>query len=194
MNLKQLKKRQGTNLRLRPLPHRIDGSGKHLPESDDAWRLEKVLDNPSSIELLNIHTGHVLTLQPDNVQEYRSPDFLLLRCQLTVRPQSIDIEPIFGSAGSPSTPLRTRITDLLREINPEIMEAFGSGAPEVAVMISEHNLRVLQEIQREPGCSEILSLRPTGSMSVGVGSRVGGHIHDLDDIGVRQGFVLRFMV
>lgn len=97
MNLKQLNKQLGTNLRLRPIPRRIDGTGVRLADSDDSWRLEKILDKPSSIQLLNIHTGHVLKLQPDNVKEYRSPDFLLLRCQLVIRPQAIEIEPVYDS-------------------------------------------------------------------------------------------------
>ena len=88
MNLKQLRKQLGTNLKLRPMPQRIDANRQRLADSDDYWRLERVLDQPPAVELENIHTNHVLRLQPDNVKEYRSPDFLILRCQVFVRPQA----------------------------------------------------------------------------------------------------------
>ena len=72
MNLKQLRKQLGTNLRLRPLPKRINLEGEHLPDSDDHWQLEKILEDPSTVQLSNTHTGHVLKLQPDNVREFES--------------------------------------------------------------------------------------------------------------------------
>lgn len=68
-----------------------------LPRSDDQWRLDQLLEGPQrGVRLVNIHTGHVIKLQLDNIREYRSPDFLLLRCQLTVRVTGIKIEPIVG--------------------------------------------------------------------------------------------------
>jgi hypothetical protein len=97
MNLKQLKKQVGMNLRLRPLPLRIDASGEQLPDCDDHWCLQNILEEPSSLQLLNISTGHILNLQPDNVKEYRSPDFLLLRCRVIIGPQGIAIEPIYDN-------------------------------------------------------------------------------------------------
>ena len=59
-------------------------------------------------------------------------------------------------------------------------------------MISEANLRALRLLQREEGFSDLLSLESTGSMSLGVGSRVSGHLHDQDDTGACHGFMLRF--
>ena len=100
MNVKQLNKQLGTNLRLRPLPIRIGLDGTLLPRSDDLWQLEAILDQPSRIRLANIHTHHFVELQPDNVREYRSPDYLLLRCQLIITDRTIEIEPIIGSRGS----------------------------------------------------------------------------------------------
>ena len=44
--------------------------------------------------------NHFVELQPDNVREYRSPDYLLLRCQLIITDRTIEIEPIIGSRGS----------------------------------------------------------------------------------------------
>lgn len=100
MNLKQLNKQLGTNLRLRPLPIRIGSDGGLLPRSDDLWQLETILEQPSRIRLVNIHTHHFVELQPDNVREYRSPNYLLLRCQLIITDGTIEIEPIIGSRGS----------------------------------------------------------------------------------------------
>jgi hypothetical protein len=100
MNLKQLNKQLGTNLRLRPLPIRTGIDGVPLQRIDDRWRLETILDQPNRIRLINIHTHHTVELQPDNVREYRSPDFLLLRCQLIITATGIEIEPIIGSRSS----------------------------------------------------------------------------------------------
>jgi len=96
MNLRQLKKQLGTTLKLRPLPIRIGPDNERLPDSDDQWRLEEILEEPPRLRLLNISTNHVLEIQPDNVKEYRSPHFLLLRCQLTLLPDKTTIEPLYG--------------------------------------------------------------------------------------------------
>jgi len=120
MNLSQLNKQVGTNLRLRPLPIRIGTDGVSLPQIDDQWHLERILDKPSRIRLINIATGHFIELQPDNVREYRSPDFLILRCQLTIKGPNIKIEPITGNQGTP--------TDQLAE-TAVIMQKIGTSSP-----------------------------------------------------------------
>ena len=94
MNVKQLHKQVGTDLRLRPLPIRRNGNGAELPPSDDPWRLQDILDNPARVKLKNLSTGHVVELQSDNVRSYQSPDFLLLRCELTISPSGISLEPV----------------------------------------------------------------------------------------------------
>ena len=102
MNLKELSKRIGNTFRFRPLPVRLDADGSRLPESDDQWRLEAILENPTRLRLVNIHTSHVLELGSDNVREYRSPDFLLLRCNLFISAEGIRIEPIVQQPQTPS--------------------------------------------------------------------------------------------
>lgn len=94
MNIRQLKKQVGTNLRLRPMPIRVGHDGTQLPESDDPWHLEAIVDTPPRVRLVNLPTGHFVELQPDNIREYRSPDFLLLKCQLTIEGRSVRLEPI----------------------------------------------------------------------------------------------------
>lgn len=123
MNLKQLKKRLGDAFRLRPLPIRIDGSGQTIPSSDDKWRFDQLLESPQRIRLVNIHTEHFIELQPDNVREYRSPDFLLLRCQLIVRGNAIAIEPMLGSnvtQQSVFARLETQMSALLAEMRQDL--------------------------------------------------------------------------
>ena len=99
VNFKQLQKYIGRTYRLRPLPIRRGPDGIHLGASDDEWKLRNVLENPSRIELSDIRTHHIIELQGDNVREYRSPYFLMLRCQLLIDPSGIAIEPLVGSAG-----------------------------------------------------------------------------------------------
>lgn len=94
MNIRQLRKQIGTNLRLRPIPRRIAQDGTQIPTSDDLWQLETLLDSPPRVRLVNLPTGHFIELQPDNIREYRSPDFLLLRCQLTIEGPTVHLEPI----------------------------------------------------------------------------------------------------
>jgi len=94
MNIRQLKKDVGTNLRLRPMPIRMAQDGTQMPFSDDPWKLEALLDNPPRARLVNLSTGHFIELQPDNIREYRSPDFLLLRCKLTIEGPKVYLEPI----------------------------------------------------------------------------------------------------
>jgi hypothetical protein len=94
MNIHQLRKQVGTNLRLRPIPNRVAQNGTQMPVSDDLWQLEALLERPPRIRLVNLPTGHFIELQPDNIREYRSPDFLLLRCQLTIEGPTVHLEPI----------------------------------------------------------------------------------------------------
>lgn len=109
MNAKELAKNVGHLFRLRPKPFRIDPDGKPLLEVDDRWRLERVSRNPASVCLTNTRTGHQLELESDNIMERRSPDFLMLRCEVTIGPNGIDIEPIHR--GAPIVPPKTQRRD-----------------------------------------------------------------------------------
>jgi hypothetical protein len=102
MNARQLSKNIGQHFRLRPLPWRFDGDGQRAPDSDDSWKLSSVANAPARITIRNITTGHELELESDNIVERRSPDFLMLRCQILIRPTGIAIEPIHR--GAPITP------------------------------------------------------------------------------------------
>ncbi len=104
MNRRQLSKQVGNRFRLRPLPSRVTEGGEELPPIDDFWRLDRVTRSPFSITLVNIHTGHAVPLQGDNLKEFRSPDFLLLRCELTITPSAITMEPITTPQPDPRIP------------------------------------------------------------------------------------------
>ncbi len=102
MNTKQLSKQLGTPFRLRPQPIRVDSNGNRLSTGDDQWRLDDVLEGPARLRLTNLCTNQSILLEWDNIIERRSPDFLLLRCQLLVGPESVAIEPIHR--GTPIQP------------------------------------------------------------------------------------------
>jgi hypothetical protein len=97
MNLKQLAKQRQASLKLRPVPVGLLLELRRKAPCDDYWRLVDILEDPSRIQLTNTRTGQSVELQPDNVREYRSPDFLLLRCQLTMTAARVEIEPIQGA-------------------------------------------------------------------------------------------------
>ena len=92
MNWDQLRKLIGKPLRLRSQLLRIAQTGQRLHPRDDQWTLEKA--DRREVLLKNQSTGHNLTLGSDNVREFRTPDFLLLRCQVIVRGPRVLIEPL----------------------------------------------------------------------------------------------------
>src|SRR3972149_9180889 len=98
MNTDELKKKVGSPVRLRPIAESADS------RVDDLWTIRRV--DPASVELRNERTGHTATLGNDNIAEFRSPDFLALRCQLTLTVDGVLVEPLFtllGARGGPST-------------------------------------------------------------------------------------------
>lgn len=117
MNAKQLSKNVGQLFRFRPVPFRMGTNGEQLPQLDDQWRLDEILANPVRIRLTNIRTAHQLVLEADNIMERRSPDFLMLRCEVTIRPHGVDIEPIHR--GAPVLPAKTEAREALTPGKPK---------------------------------------------------------------------------
>jgi hypothetical protein len=103
MNLEQLKKKnQGSAVYLRPVPGRFQTATQEvLPPIDDQWTIHKVEDG--KVELHNPRTMHFVALGSDNIREFRSPNFLMLRCQLTLTEEQVLIEPLVGGGGGPTT-------------------------------------------------------------------------------------------
>ncbi len=124
MNRKLLSRNIGQQIRVRPVPWRVDGSGHRLTDRDDQWTLDAVDVHPVRVRIHNIATGHTVELASDNVAEWRSPGFLLLRCQLILRPRAVDIEPI--NRGSPLFPSPPKAEDLERPL-PTSQGGYGNG-------------------------------------------------------------------
>jgi hypothetical protein len=112
VNTDQLKKNVGQDMRLRPHPLIVEhvplitgvrsSSGdlvteRRLVPTDNRWRLTAVTSG--SVSLHGHHTNHDITLGNDNVREFRTPDFLLLKCQLTLDGNAVHIEPIWERGG-----------------------------------------------------------------------------------------------
>ena len=107
MNAQQLKQNEGQLLRLRPHPLLVE---RHLPtislvtsyapifetrevKSDYDWRLDQVTNK--DVTLTCLFTGHTVTLGSDNVREFRTPNFLMLKCQLYLEGGSkVRVEPL----------------------------------------------------------------------------------------------------
>jgi hypothetical protein len=102
MNLEQLKKKnQGSAVYLRPVPGRFQTATQEvLPPIDDPWTIGKVEDG--KVELHNPRTMHFVALGSDNIREFRTPNFLMLRCQLTLTEEHVLIEPLVGGGGGPT--------------------------------------------------------------------------------------------
>jgi len=114
VNVKELSKQIGQLFRLRPLPFRVEEDGERLPPIDDQWRLEAVHSAPTRVRLVNLATYHALDLEWDNILERRSPDFLLLRCQLTIRGNAVEIEPIHR--GAPVRPQPIKLSSIVTRV------------------------------------------------------------------------------
>jgi len=95
MNIEQIKKNIGKQFRLRPRAERWDVD-RQLPSEDDPWVLASI--NNKHVQLTNTRTGHTVELGHDNVREFRTPDFLLLRCTIRLHPVGLDIEPIIQTS------------------------------------------------------------------------------------------------
>lgn len=64
---------------------------------DDGWTIYAVEEG--MVELHNIRTSHFVRVGNDIIQEFRSPNFLILKCQLTLSGPEVLVEPLpSGSA------------------------------------------------------------------------------------------------
>lgn len=89
-------------------------------------------------------------------------------------------------------PLKERIRSYLRKVNPKIVESLDSGQSSIAVMINIVNQQSLLELQQDPDFGAYLEVRNTGSVSAGANNTIGGHLNDLQDVGVLNGYELIF--
>jgi len=82
MNKKALKKLLYRHVRVRPIARRVDNDGSELPVRDDEWFIERV--DADAADLSNSRTRHHLRLSFDGVLEFREPQFLILKTQVTI--------------------------------------------------------------------------------------------------------------
>jgi hypothetical protein len=114
MNTEELRKNEGSQVKLRPPAASVTATGRRV-SADDFWTIRHI--ERGSVELENQRTGHVATVANDNIQEFRSPNFLALRCQLTLTDSGVLSEPLFAPltprGGPAATPLTQEEHDLL---------------------------------------------------------------------------------
>jgi hypothetical protein len=105
VNTEQLKKNVNQRLRLRPQPRVVrsttltvsaltsDGPryAKNTVNTDYEWLLVRV--TADGVTLRCDYTSHELTLGPDNVREFRTPNFLLLKGQVILEQDGVRFEP-----------------------------------------------------------------------------------------------------
>ena len=108
MNLDQLKRNVGFQIRTEPTPCWLDEHGILLSNIDDDWIIKDVLSE--TVELSNTRTGHVIILGKDHIHHFtsnphRGPNygFLTLHVQIFVRGNECSIRPNFkpGEAVKP---------------------------------------------------------------------------------------------
>lgn len=194
MNANELSKGIGSLFKLRPLPQRVDEVGEAMAPIDDEWRLDGVLRNPTRVSLTNVSTGHTVQLEWDNVIERRSPAFLMLRCQLTLRASSIDIEPIYrGAPILPDGNLGARLSVMADTFLVDLWRAKPQSADfteAIAALVGTTRSRIQDFRQRDP---EYLRL-PTAARA-----QFDALIRELDDLAGRSddgvwysGFTIHF--
>jgi hypothetical protein len=89
-------------------------------------------------------------------------------------------------------PLPVRLKQLLDRINPDILRAAAQSRGPIAAMIGAENLQLLNQLRDESGFDDLIAVRSNGNVCMGLGNRIGGHIHDLDARGALHGVVLEF--
>ena len=135
-----------------------------LPGSGQSKATIRVKNSPSAVVLTAIDSTNVVQIGTLNIQA-----------------QQKDIRP-----------LKERIRAYLHTVNPEIIQLLDSGRPSVAVMINTVNQTELFELQKEPGFGLYMEVRSTGSVASGDHNTIGGHLNDLQDVGMLNGFELVF--
>jgi hypothetical protein len=198
MNRSMLRRNIGKRFHLVPpaFAQRVDGEPE---ERNDAWRLEAV---DPMISLVNERTGHRVELASDHVGGYTSSlqgsdvdcvlevklwiDITSAKPVLTMYPTG----PARNAPRFPSSPLRVRLRQLLDRISPDILRSASASHKRVAVMVGTANLNRLNQLRDESGFDSLIEVRSTGSVIMGSGCRIGGHIHEENALGSLHGVEL----
>lgn len=89
MNFKRLKDNIGNTLRLRPPA--IIQIGETLVPQDISWKL--ISCENQVLKLEGLDPLRLLEIGSDNIHEFRTPDFLMLKCKITIKDKNVEIEP-----------------------------------------------------------------------------------------------------
>lgn len=95
MNKRQLTKLIGTTVKLRPRPQR---DGKYVPDERNKWHVLEETEDKKGLALKNVLTNHEFVIAYDNINQYRSPDLILLRGQPILKgEQTVIVEPFIDA-------------------------------------------------------------------------------------------------
>lgn len=136
MNRDQLDASVGKEFRLRPVVSIGDESERPTPH-DDRWRLIRCSN--SILELANVRTNQSLEIGIDHLHDFRTPDFLMLKCQVTMVGTNVQIEP----------------TSLNKDAVLHVMSTLGH----------EDQMRLLERARRPVGRSQRQVVHPETSPS-----------------------------
>jgi hypothetical protein len=100
VNIQQLKKKVGSNVKIRPIAIRRDPfTGAVLPPIDDLWRLGYA-ETRRRFTIQNTRTDHIVYLANDTIREFRDTyanfGHLRIASRITLSGPHADQEPLFG--------------------------------------------------------------------------------------------------
>lgn len=133
MNKQMLRKNVNDWVRLRPIAHRLQGTGHPLPQIDDVWRIESVSDEGVRIALPR--TGHGRLLQFDQICEFTSDrmekgvkyGFLTLKIQLSIQGNDVHVTPTRPGVAAPpripADPIKMALLQGLRNLPTQFIPA-----------------------------------------------------------------------
>lgn len=91
-NFSELTKHQDLIYEIRPVPlSKIDG--KLTPTLYNQWKI-RVSKARRVIEIRNIVTAHHIDIGGDHYYDFRTPNFLVLKCRLIMEGASLHLEPL----------------------------------------------------------------------------------------------------
>ncbi len=96
MNISHFRHNLGKRVKPWPAPRVKLLDGRLLP-LDDEWIIEHIDEDKRQVRLARVGMGHVKVLGFDNIREIRTPNYLLLRCQLTLEGKAVHIDPLVGA-------------------------------------------------------------------------------------------------
>lgn len=94
MNRRKLAGLHGKAVRIRPIPKRFDPRLGWLAPVEDHWSVQAPSAAQGPIRATNQATGHFVDLSSDNVYEFREPDILVLKTQLTLTGRGLFSDPL----------------------------------------------------------------------------------------------------